>query len=325
MPQQNENGNPKSTTPKCLHGFTLVELLVVITIIGILIALLLPAVQAAREAARRMQCSNNLRQLGIALHNYHSAVNSFPAGIACATADMSTPRTMWPLALFPYFEQGSLPTAYYGTSQQNEMVWKTPIAAAQCPSDEPGVDLHGYPWTNYVACFSADGTMIEPGTNCTYDGGNNSSENASVISRKRALFNFKVARTCADVTDGLSNTAAFSEVIHGPNGFREARGLWLEDWGCQYSHCRTPNSPLPDKVWSAAAGSPLNYCNPTKAPCDGSAGYWTTENFAARSLHPGGVNVTLADGSVQFVSNSIDLAIWQGIGSINGNEPLMVP
>jgi prepilin-type processing-associated H-X9-DG protein len=306
-----------------------VELLVVITIIGILIALLLPAVQAAREAARRMQCSNNLKQLGLALHNYHSALNCFPPGIACAKANLSTPvRHMWPVFLFPYFEAGNLYDGYRfdWTVEQNRLAWTAVIGVSRCPSDMPTVDGTVLQRSNYVACFSADGTMIEPGTNCTVDScNNNASQNVSVTSGKKALFNARVARTFADLSDGTSNTAALSETISGPNGSNDQRGLWCTDWGCQYSHSRTPNSPLPDQVMSAAAGAPLNYCVPDKAPCDGSSPCWSTENYAARSLHPGGVNAALADGSGHFISNSINLSIWQGLGSINGNEPITVP
>lgn len=312
-----------------LHGFTLVELLVVITIIGILIALLLPAVQAAREAARRMQCSNNLKQLGLGLHNYHSALNSFPPGINCRLADLSTPRDTWPLFLFPYFEQGNVSDLWWQSapddwsSAQRMAVRQAVIPILRCPSDAAEFDGAGFMRSNYVACFSADGTMVEPGTNCTVDTcNNNASQNPSVTSRTRALFNVRVARRFADVADGTSNTVALSETISGPNGSNDARGRWWNDWGCQYSHNRTPNSTLPDQVgyWVVST-----MCDPTKAPCDGGSPCWSTENYAARSLHPGGVQVVLADGSVQFISDSIKLSIWQGLGSISSGEPITIP
>ena len=205
----------------------------------------------------------------------------------------------------------------------NDAIWKTPLAVSRCPSDTVGTDSNGYPRNSYVACFSADGTMIAPGNNCTVDScNNNATKNPSVSSGKRALFNANVARTIAEVSDGTSNTVALSETISGPNGSNDQRGLWCVDWGCQYTHNRTPNSTLADQVWSVAAGTPLNYCVPDKAPCDGTAGCWSTENYAARSLHPGGVNVLYVDGSLHFIPDSIDYQVWQNMASINSGEIL---
>lgn len=117
----------------------------------------------------------------------------------------------------------------------------------------------------------------------------------------------------ADLIDGASQTVAFSEVIAGPDGSADFRGHWWGYFGMQYSHMYTPNSPLADRLLPP-------YCDPSKAPCDESAQSASSVLIIARSLHKGGVNVTLADGSVRQVVNSIDLAVWQALGSINGGE-----
>jgi prepilin-type N-terminal cleavage/methylation domain-containing protein/prepilin-type processing-associated H-X9-DG protein len=311
------------------RGFTLVELLVVITIIGILIALLLPAVQAAREAARKMQCGNSLKQTSLALHIYHEAAKTFPTGLIDSQT-RTAPMVTWMAQLLPYIEQegvvhiynyGSLWPNYY---KENKLAWRQKISIYCCPSDNPGVegfydrtsnpaDFKGFSRSNVVACFSADGTTIEPGAP-EADGCNNGGENPSVASGKRALFNMNVTRSIADVLDGTSNTVAISEIISGPDGSGDARGKWWADWGSRYSHMYNPNSRRDAIVgWSAPV-----HCDPSKVYCDGSAGCHSTARFSAGSYHPGGVNVGLVDGSVAFVSDQINNRVWQALGSING-------
>jgi prepilin-type N-terminal cleavage/methylation domain-containing protein/prepilin-type processing-associated H-X9-DG protein len=311
------------------RGFTLIELLVVIAIIGVLIALLLPAVQQAREAARRIQCVNNLKQIGLGMHNYHSINDCYPPGELCKP-DLTGARIFWTCYILPHLELGPLGNAYnfnyslnttFGPSGSygvvNSTVTQATIKPYLCPSDNGGQAFRGtYSWSrsNYVGCYSPDGVMVEPGVPFTYDSRqNNPTYNPAT---RKALFNFNVVRGVRDVIDGTSNTVAASETVTGPDGTNDARGVWGYDWGEQYTHHRAPNSLIPDSVY------PASYCINTKkgAPCVANAVYWAEQDYAARSLHPGGVNVLMADGSVKWIKNTINLGTWQAIASINAGE-----
>jgi prepilin-type N-terminal cleavage/methylation domain-containing protein len=318
------------------RGFTLIELLVVIAIIAVLIALLLPAVQAAREAARRAQCTNNLKQIGLAFHNYHSSNDCFPPGWM-SLPNASGARNLWTELIFPYIEQSVLNNSFNysigfgGTNYLviNQTTFQTLINVYYCPSDVGGVSDYASPapaWSrsNYVATYSPDGIMVEAGAPFTYDNCANTPANNPALStgQRKALTNFDVTRGVRDVLDGTSGTVAASECITGPTLTPDPRGLWWNDWGVQYTHLRAPNSPIPDAIWSVIANPPYNWCTNTKqgCPCNASGPCWSTEIFAARSYHPGGITAMMADGSVRFVKNSINLAIWQAIASINSGE-----
>ncbi len=297
-------------------AFTLVELLVVITIIGILIALLLPAVQAAREAARRMQCSNNVKQTMLAMHLYHEAAGLFPCGISETAVNGSF--ATWMDDVLPYLERENLqnqlnlkaawPTPYM---QINKWVFRTVISTYCCPSDatgdgsgrEKGSDLKhnasdavGFSRSNIVGCFNPDGGVLEP-------------------SKRRAVFGKNQRRSLDDVVDGTSNTIMISEMIAGPDGSADARGRWYYDFGCHYEHLYNPNSPT-DTMDAGWASDGL--CVPDKVYCDYNASWWGMVTFTASSHHPGGVNVGLADGSVRFVNDTVDIAAWQAAASIDG-------
>ncbi len=303
------------------RAFTLVELLVVITIIGILIALLLPAVQAAREAARRMQCSNNMKQTMLAVHLYHEAKGVFPVGVS-ATASNGAFAT-WMDYLLPYLEKESLLglldtnlnyAVPYFTDTENKIVFRTTINTYCCPSDqteregridkkENPSDYTGFSRSNIVGCFNPDRGVREFENDASY---------------KKSLFRFDVARSTANVTDGTSNTVAISEMICGANP-SDVRGLWWYDMGCHYEHKYNPNSRSDTMAsWFASMGYCLSDTNGGKVYCDYGAPGWNETTFAASSYHPGGVNVGFVDGSIRFASSTIKNLIWQALGSIDG-------
>ena len=295
-------------------AFTLVELLVVIAIIGILIALLLPAVQAAREAARRATCSVNERNIGIAMHNYHTAHNQLPPGsYDCCWGT-------WPLLILPYVEQNDIAERYVvGTmgvdddqrysSTINRPITSQRIPVYQCPCDTPQAT-----WditkNNYVGNYG----------NTTYA----ARDDYYGVKFGGAPFRFIPWNTprsslpwgvpFRDVTDGLSATLAASETVQGRS--TDLRGFtWWGD-GAHFTTFGTPNTSIPDRIYT------WDFCKPDlmpEAPCAQSTST-DPHRHSARSYHPGGVQCLMLDGSVRFVTNDIDLATWRGMGTTQGGE-----
>ncbi len=315
--------SPKSKirSPK-YRAFTLVELLVVIAIIGILIALLLPAVQAAREAARRMQCSNNLKQLGLAILNYESSNKSLPLASDWTKSVPGKGRRFNGVfaRLLPYIEQDGLYDQYdfslrcYTTASEassNAALLSMSLAAYCCASDTasgrkatglgPGNE---FARSNYVVCFGSK-THYADTTNFTTDGS----------------FQINRGKQLSDIQDGTSTTVVASEVIasnYTGTATEDVRGLWGESsaiGASGYTHLNTPNSSAGDNIVS-------KLCVPEESmPCDYSAGDdGTLEYASARSRHPGGVNVVFADGHVSFYEDVVDLFVWQSLATIAGNE-----
>jgi prepilin-type N-terminal cleavage/methylation domain-containing protein/prepilin-type processing-associated H-X9-DG protein len=312
------------------HGFTLVELLVVIAIIGVLVALLLPAVQAAREAARRLQCANNLKQIGLATLNFEAANEYLPAGaLFCEEADRQRcDQTLREYSAFllilPYLEQTVLEEGYdYDTriyNIRNQLVAKSQISTYVCPSDNAAGRWSGpFSRSNYAVCFgstnlapllSQDGQSIYPSTrdfDLDFDGPQ--LENGGVFRLQAS----KKGRKLSRITDGTSNAVMASELIAGQDGPpNDCRGLWLlvSAGASMYTHGITPNSSAPDEIsWGCCPGPDVS------PPCAPVPVYIGTA--AARSYHPGGVNAMFVDGHVQFKNDTIDLPLWQALATID--------
>ncbi len=311
------------------RAFTLVELLVVIAIIGILIALLLPAVQAAREAARRAQCTNNMKQLGLAVHNYTDTHKAFPAGsYGCCWGT-------WLVSLLPFIEQETMNDMYEGGgydssfapapprygSAVNLPVTTTQIKAYSCPSDMVTANagtFNGVTFHNYVGNFG--NTTFDRHSPFGFDSAGNPNvfRGAPFVHIKDATSSPTVVRF-RDVLDGLSNTVLFSETLQGHGG--DLRGFAWWGGGCHFETSITPNSAEPDITWLAGCCKSNNAMNP---PCAGPT-VANPHHIGARSRHPGGVNASLCDGSVRFVSDTIERDTWLWLGSTQGREVITNP
>jgi len=326
-------------------AFTLVELLVVIAIIGVMVGLLLPAVQAAREAARRMSCSNNMKQIGLALHNYHSAHNKFPysvgwggsieAGTAIPGANRIRNHRGW-LLMLPFVEQqalydlanlsaasgsyvrsgtagtisGPLPGA---AGNPNDVVVSTPVPTFLCPSD---ANPTNYATTSSATYSISPGTTTLQGAYTNYDFSvRRTSSTANTFTSDdimtRRMFGFNDSSKFRDIVDGTSNAIAVCETLRGVhdgvpqtwgyskwvgNGVDPAYSLGINDLLC----C----------AWDAI---PFNR---PRTPMRLSA--WGTSG----SLHPGGAQFTLGDGSVRFISQNIELVTLQRLSYISDGQVL---
>src|SRR4051812_11538647 len=338
MKRLSRRKNPRS-------AFTLIELLVVIAIIAVLIALLLPAVQAAREAARRSQCTNNLKQIGLAMHNYQSTNNSLPQGTkGCCWGT-------WLVPVLPFVEQQAMFNCWnaYGNNAVsgplndnfryagicNTTVTTSRINAYSCPSDpnaqatsnimggDKKITSH-----NYVANFGntthQQGSLTINSVTFTFQGapfgdvGSPNSDQAGASGAGSVNRNVDFA----GIPDGLSNTMMVSEVLVGQSSANnDLRGFSWWAYGASFTGQLPPNSTKPD--WMQSAG----YCNypgvanpgiPSNPPC--MAGTNSLVFTAARSKHPGGVNMTFCDGSVKFVKNTVNQITYMALSSARGGE-----
>ncbi|CAN5908768.1 DUF1559 domain-containing protein [soil metagenome] len=332
-------------------GFTLIELLVVIAIIGVLIAMLLPAVQAAREAARRSQCLNNLKQIGIALHNYHSTLDCFPVGFLYpkpGTHDPQIPTLhyRWSVLaqLSPYLEQSNVFNAM-------NMDWPTGTGA----SGSYGVPT---PYTNFPAnqtvrqvvdslflCPSDSGVRVNPDsgpTNYIFNTGDGINAGQTVpgdvIGANGTFTTTKIS--LALIRDGSSQTSAASEQVLGQPGLADqaTRDPVPGDW--RQAIARSASLPLTDDSCTSAGrgwrfdkgagwwdgdyrNTSYNHYLPPNADRPDCLGPFNPHNpgwKAARSYHSGGVNMLFCDGSVRFLKDTIHLPTWRALATRSGGE-----
>ena len=317
-------------------AFTLVELLVVIAIIGILVALLLPAVQAAREAARRTQCSNNLKQYGIAIHNYHDTYKVLPP----AGANWGQPQIGWQVQILPFAEQGQLwdqldmetkttggngawdtlmpiPT---NTSRRARMIQ---VPYAKCPSDEWNQDPVQFGWAvgSYSGSLgsqrtpSASGSCnqyMTPVTNYQNPGGQADHGNTTTPDQLSGCFGrLGPIITLAAILDGTSNTIMVGEVLPACND--HTGGGWWHYNGMNNAHAST-SVPINNMTtcFNSKKITNTNCTNPNN---------WNY-SWGFRSRHPGGAQFVLADASVKLINENIAYLTYQALGGRNDSMPV---
>jgi prepilin-type N-terminal cleavage/methylation domain-containing protein/prepilin-type processing-associated H-X9-DG protein len=321
-------------------GFTLVELLVVIAIIGVLVALLLPAVQAAREAARRMKCSNNLKQYGVGIHNYHDTNGVFPIN-ATGLAGNAIPRLTWQVRILPFMEQQAIYQGVDFNIDQRRLplvgggpiLWGVSPPYTRCPSDAfPTMQPGPRAQCNYGGSLGSQNVDGTDKTRChpftvfeqTMPGGNRrfGEMGSGPIDKRQVsgIFAFSaVVLRIADVTDGTSNTLMVGEGLpgcHWNNDFQA--GTWINSWGNLFSmgggmSTITPINEMTTCPQSSRISDPN--CNPA-------AGHTMQYAYGFKSRHPGGVQFTMADGSVRFVAQNINHSMYQFLGGRDEGNPV---
>jgi len=314
------------------NAFTLIELLVVIAIIGTLVGLLLPAVQKVREAATRTQCINNLKQLGLALHNYHGANGRLPMSRSTPLA-IGQPSTSFSVHshILPYIEQD---VVFYtinfndlDNAQENLLAFGTTIKTFVCPSD-PGLG-------NPPPGEAATSYRVNEGTSIFY--GVPGYPLPSGVPVPNGPFFINKTFTFFDISDGTSNTAMWSEKMIGDfsNGiatqFTDMYGVFgpITDQPSAIAQCQAVQWANLSNQFLSTGGGPwllgsrtTTVYDHTNLPFTQSCLFPTVGCFTspANSGHLNGVNVTLCDGSVRFVARTISLSTWQAVGTRNGND-----
>jgi prepilin-type N-terminal cleavage/methylation domain-containing protein len=303
-----------------LRAFTLVELLVVIAIIGILVALLLPAVQSAREAARRMSCSNNLKQIGLALHNYHDSFKQFPpekimrrrptGELICQPGggqQWDADPGNWAILLLPYVEQKNQYDLINWSRRYNQTpntpVFRNQYPVYTCPSNIKrklsGAGVAGWSFTgNTEIChyLAVIGTAwsVKTGTGANVECNDNGN----------GMFHQESGVGMAEVVDGTSNTFLVAEGL----GYEPRHPTVVGNGTC------TPG-PVNRNVVCDGRGLRISITTHMNVPPNGISRW-----FAASSFHPGGLQVTMADGSAHFISNTINNVTWRALSTKAGSE-----
>ena len=310
------------------RGFTLIELLVVITIIGILVGLLLPAIQAAREAARRVQCSNNLKQLALGMQNYHAARGVLPPGAIAWQGDPTRPGPGawyddhgWYSQIGGYIEQTpwfkSINFKVQFSDSLNDPARRLKIPTFVCPDD----GLRRNEWES--------GTWARLRGNYVVNFGNTNygQTTKNKVPFLGAPFSRHRSSRLSDIKDGTTHTLMMSEYVTVLEFDSQAGGQWggpMSDFttalgGQTFEGWAPPNSVLADDV--------ARICPPQKflqsnIKCNLIGNDTLSQSLAARSLHTGGVNASLCDASVQFFSDTIDLATWRALSTANGQDAI---
>ncbi|HWL11003.1 MAG TPA: DUF1559 domain-containing protein [Planctomicrobium sp.] len=303
------------------NGFTLIELLVVIAIIAILVALLLPAVQQAREAARRSQCRNNLKQIGLALHNYHEIFGSFPIGYQVAP-DSTGSGWNWQRGILPQLDQGPLSEQLdvrykpFGNLSSSQVIAAvaTSLSVFSCPTDVKPKTISlfssgndGYvehiATSSYAGVYGAFGGGQQP---CENDGLANPRPNMN----QRGVFAVNICRKIRDVTDGTSNTTAVSEVTWEVSQNQVLYGAVGQGGS---ANCRTPDPQGNERF------PPWRFFRVHRVKLNGPANA-NQPRFGFHSLHTGGAHFLLLDGSVRFISENINHSATDYSANVDPSE-----
>jgi prepilin-type N-terminal cleavage/methylation domain-containing protein len=318
------------------RAFTLIELLVVIAIIAVLIGLLLPAVQKVREAAARSACMNNLKQVGLAMHNYHDANGTLPYGEGPGNpSDPITTRRgccwgVWQTLILPYIEQDAMFKGYvnlggndikgmaitgtsnrlrYGDSPNVERVTSQRLKVLTCPTDNPNPGAITTTISGVVYAITSHNYVANYGNTNNYQ-----VDITSPVALKFLGAPFGWAPQIfklTDIADGTSNTMLASETVQGIGSDLRGFSWWAP--GAQFTTVYPPNTSSPDIVTQNCNNQPAQ-----NLPCVDNGGAWNI--IAARSRHTGGVQAVMGDGSVRFVQQSIDINVWRALSTTRGGE-----